>query len=185
MKGREVIVWALLVVAIILLINQCGGDNNPADPVDTVYVEGRTDTVIHVDTVVVSKVVTVPKPYAVYVSGDSVKDVVCDSVRLYADTISTEQGMASVQSTVRGELINQSMSIEVYGRDSSFTRVDTIIETYVIPYDYTLSLAASVDLNNGPSVGVQIGLKRWSVAYQYFPMNKSNLLMVGYRLFHK
>lgn len=185
MKSRELLVWAALVIAIILLINKCGGDNNPANPVDTVYVEGKTDTVIRVDTVVVSKVVTAPKPYVVYVSTHSADDTGCDSVRLYADTIATEQGMASVQSTVRGELVNQYMSLEVYGRDSSFTRVDTIIETYVIPYDYTLSAAASVDLNNGPGVGVLLGLKRWSVAYQYFPINKSNQLMVGYRLFKR
>jgi len=106
----------------------------------------------------------------------------CDSVRTYQDSIENKHGKATVGSIIRGELISQQLTLKSYTSDTTFSRVDTISQTFVRQPSFSLSVAGSVDLNNGPGVGVMVGLKRFSVGYQYFPVNKTNKMINGYRL---
>lgn len=192
MKARELIVWCLLLVAIALLFRRCGGNGGGNHPVDTVYIKGETDTLIVRDTI--TMVIFRNHPKAVssipVISEDSggVTEALsnpCDSVRTYQDSIENKHGKATVGSIIRGELISQQLTLKSYHSDTTFSRVDTISQTFVRQPSFSLSVAGSVDLNNGPGVGVMVGLKRFTVGYQYFPVNKGNQMVIGYSLFNR
>lgn len=193
MKSRELILWVSLLVLAALLIRSCGNNPDPDVVVETQYIKGETDTLIIRDTITMVIFRNHPKPVKTKpVDSIGFEDGVtiglrnpCDSVRTYQDSIVNKQGMANVGTIVRGEMISQSLSMKVFNSDTTFTRVDTIRQTFIHQKAVSLSLAASVDLINGPGIGAMVGIRKWNISYQYFPINKSNQIGIAYTIFSR
>ena len=193
MKSRELLLWLAVLVLIALLVRSC--DNGPAvDPViKTEYVQGKTDTVIIRDTITL--VIWRHHPQAVKVESADSSDFdggvtvglrnPRDSIRTYQDSAITSRAGAFVTSTVKGEMLDQKIRLSSYASDSTFIRVDTIRQTLLHQRAVSLSLGASVDLQNGPGVGAMVGIRKWNISYQYYPMNKSNQVGVAYMIFSR
>lgn len=186
MKSRELLLWVAVLVLIALLVRSCDNGPDPDAVIKTQYIKGETDTLIIRDTITMVIFRNHPKP--VKVNSVDLQDAeigLCDSVRTYQDSIVNKQGMANVGTIVRGEMISQSLSMKVFNSDTTFTRVDTIRQTLAYQKAVSLSLGASVDLNNGPGIGAMVGIRKWNISYQYYPMNKSNQVGVAYMIFSR
>lgn len=184
MKTRELIVWVVLLILILLLLRTCNIKSGSINNVKTIYVQGKSDTIIKIKTVEAVKFIDRPIPYYVYI-GDSAKIKMCDSIRLYSDSLVTADGIASVQSSVRGELLDQHIGMKIFNHDTTFNRIDTIKETIFNPEQFSLNITGSVDLKNGPGMGASISLNRLNIGYQYFPITRSNQLQIAYKLIRR
>lgn len=193
-KSRELILWIALLVLVALLIRSCGNRPDPDAVVKTQYIKGETDTIIIRDTI--TMVIFRNNPQAVKskpvdstgfeagVTGGYVTPP-CDSIRTYSDSAINGYSGAFVTSTVHGKMIDQKIRLSSYVSDTTFTRVDTIRQTLVHQRAVSLSLGASVDLQNGPGIGAMVGIRKWNISYQYYPMNKSNQVGVAYMIFSR
>ncbi len=193
MKPRELIVWCLLLIAIALLFRTCNGDGNGGDtvPDKEVFVPGQTDTVVMTDTITLVvfrdrpvPVQVTPSPLATW-PDSTIGMAPCDSIRTYNDSLINNHIGAFVTSTVWGQLVDQQIRLMSYGHDTTFHKTDTIKQTFVVPPSFNLSACGLVDLKNGPGIGVMVGLKRLMVGYQYFPITRSNQMVIGYSLFQR
>ena len=182
MKSRELIVWCLLFILAALFIRQCNGDHSLGLTPDSVLIKGETDTVIVYDTIKSTCFIDRPIPYYVYKTDTNLYNITdCDSVRLYADSVVTADGKSVVKSTVRGSLLNQGISMDIFRHDTTFTRVDTLTQKSY-PQRYSLSVAGAYNTTNGIGGGLAVGLRRWSVNYVYFPFDRSSQIGASWML---
>lgn len=160
------------VLAWLFMQKGCGDDSPVSAKSDTVYVMGRPDTVIITDTVVIETVR--PKPYAVYLSGDTVE--VCDSIRVYENVA----GKVTVRDSVRGELLSQ--AIRSIQDTVLINRVDTLRITTEIVKQRRFSLYAGAMYDTQLKPFIATDLNRTVIIAGYGLTDKAVSVGIGYRL---
>lgn len=111
----------LLLIFILSIAYTCNKTPKPEPKEKTVYIKGKTITVV--DTFYKDTIIYKPVPKIVYLA-DTTHQVDCDSVREYTECLDDSSGLVVVESKVQGELLSQRITLQSY-MESNF-RVDTL-----------------------------------------------------------
>lgn len=146
---RILLTFAILLCIYLILIRSCGDGHGGGDAADTTYITGDPDTVIIYDTTF--KYVDRPVPVAKYkyvydtIAVDSFsanKDLTCDTIRVYVDSVEDGTCKVLLRDSIRGELLG--WSAQLYSRNTTITRVDTMKIT-VYPDKWRMGIGAGIN----------------------------------------
>lgn len=149
---RDLLILLLIIICIQIKCNWQKEGVRENRTTDTTLYIGKTFDSIRVDTFTKE----IPKPYPVYVylaakdSNSSISSSLelCDSIRLYTESLDDSSGLVVVESKVQGELIDQKITLQSYV--TSTFRVDTLKITNTIVKEKAL-FAPFLRVQNSPT----------------------------------